>query len=82
MDSNSALGALGLGMPSPAYLAGLIIFSILGYGAWRYGKQAERPVIRWGGLVLMLYSYLTSETWLLYAVGVGICGTMYAFRNR
>ncbi len=82
MDSGSALGMLGVGMPTPAYLAGLIIFSFIGYAAYRYGKTASRSFVRWGGVALMVYPYAVDETWLLYAVGAGLCGAIYAFRDR
>ncbi|HEX7383840.1 MAG TPA: hypothetical protein VF291_05975 [Burkholderiaceae bacterium] len=67
------LGALGFALPSPAYLAGAILFGIVGWAAWRYGRKAERPRAKWLGLVLMLYPYAVSRTWLLYAIGAGLC---------
>jgi hypothetical protein len=69
-------------MPTPAYLAGLLFFSVLGYAAYRFGKRSEQPVARWGGVVLMLYPYLVSETWLLYVVGAGLCAAIFVFRDR
>ena len=67
------LGALGFALPSPAYLAGAILFGIVGWAAWRYGRKAERPRAKWLGLALMLYPYAVSRTWLLYAIGAGLC---------
>lgn len=81
MDSNS-LGALGFSMPTPAYLAGMIIFSVLGYAAYRYGKTASKPVVRWGGVGLMFYPYAIDETWLLYVAGAAICTAIYVFRDH
>lgn len=82
MDSGGPLGMLASSMPTPAYLAGLIIFSILGYAAYRYGKTASRPLLRWGGVALMVYPYAVDQTWLLYAVGTGLCAAIYALRDR
>lgn len=82
MDTTEALGLLGLSMPTPAYLAGLLLFGVLGYAAYRFGKRSEQPVVRWGGVVLMLYPYLVSETWLLYVVGAGLCAAIFVFRDR
>lgn len=82
LNTTEALGLLGLSMPTPAYLAGLLLFSILGYAAYRHGKKAERPVVRWGGIALMLYSYAVSATWALYVVGAGICLVIYVFHDR
>ena len=67
------LGVLGLTLPSPAYLFGAIVFGVVGWAAWRWGRKAERPRAKWLGLVLMLYPYAVSRTWLLYAIGAGLC---------
>lgn len=45
MDSTSTLGLLGLGMPTPAYSAGLILFSILGLATYRYGLVFLRLIL-------------------------------------
>ena len=78
-DVASLLGA-GFELPTPAWLAGAIIFSFIGLAAWRYGRKADKPMTKWIGLALMLYSYATSETWMLYAVGAGLCAGLYFFR--
>ena len=82
MNTTEALGLLGLTMPTPAYLVGLLLFSILGYAAYRHGKRADQPVTRWGGVALMFYSYAVSATWALYVVGAGICLAIYLFHDR
>jgi len=66
--------ALGLELPSPAYIVGAIVFGLIGLLAFRRGRRASRPRV-WGlGLALMLYPYLVSRTWLLYLVGLALCG--------
>lgn len=77
MDGLQSLGLL----PTPAYLAGLILFSIVGYVAYRYGKKTEQPTGKWIGVALMLYPYVTPETWQLYAVGGGLCAALYWTRK-
>ena len=72
-----ALGALGLSLPTPAYLLGALLFGIYGYVAYRRGKQAANANLRWSGLVLMLYPYAVSETGTLWAVGVALCGWVW-----
>ena len=81
MNDATALLSSGFDLPTPAWLAGAIIFSFIGLAAWRYGKKADKPMTKWIGLALMLYSYATAETWLLYAVGVGLCAGLYVFRD-
>ena len=76
------LGTLGLALPSPAFLAGGLLFSILGLAAYRYGKHTELATVRWGGAALMIYPYFISQTWLLYALGVGICLGIYLLHRQ
>lgn len=77
----SASGS-GFQMPSMAYIFGTLIFGILGYAAYRYGKKTERMVTRWMGFSLMVFPYAVSQTWMLYAVGIALCGAMYYFRDE
>ena len=81
MDELATLNTLGLELPSPAYLFGLILFGLLGLAAYRYGKKNGRPQTRWLGLALMLYPYLISQTWQLYAIGGGLCAALYFWRR-
>ncbi len=80
MDNVDALQSLGLSLPSPPYLFGMILFGIIGYAAYRYGKKTAMIYPRWIGIVLMLYPYAISRTWLLYAVGSGLCVALYILR--
>jgi hypothetical protein len=82
MDELKTLEALGFTLPSPAYLIGAILFSVIGYAAYRYGKKASLQTIKWIGIALMLYPYfISAETWLLYAVGAGLCIGLYVSRR-
>lgn len=76
MNDLGAIQGMGL-LPTPAYLAGLILFSVIGYAAYRYGRKAERPRVKWLGVALMLYAYATPETWQLYAVGGVLSAALY-----
>lgn len=81
MDELKNLGSMGLELPSPAYLFGAILFGIIGFALYRYGKKAANNASKWVGIVLMLYPYLISGTWQLYAVGSGLCVGLYIFRR-
>lgn len=81
MDGLKTLESLGFTLPGPAYILGAILFSIIGYAAYRYGKKASLGIPKWIGIALMLYPYAVSETWLLYAVGGGLCLGLYVFRK-
>jgi apolipoprotein N-acyltransferase len=73
---------MGFAFPSPAWIFGCILFGLVGLAAWRYGKVVERPRIRWLGVALMFYPYLTSRTWMLYGVGIALCAVIWWDRPR
>ena len=77
MNELKQLEALGLVLPTPAYLIGAILFGIIGLVAFGRGKKAAIPMLKWTGLALMLYPYALSETWSLWAVGLSLCGWVY-----
>ena len=77
MDNLEALQTLGLTLPSVAYLAGAILFGVIGFAAFRYGRKTSRPRAKWIGVGLMIYPYAISQTWQLYAVGLGLCAGLY-----
>ena len=71
------LSQLGIELPSLSYLIGSVIFGLVGLVAWRHGRRTERPVVRLSGLVLMLYPYAVSETWMLWALGAILCAWLW-----
>lgn len=77
VDPIQNLSSLGLALPSVAYLAGAILFGLIGYAAFRYGRKLRRAAFTWGGLALMLYPYGVSDTWLLWLLGVALCAVMF-----
>ena len=77
MNDLKALQTLGLVLPSPAYIAGAILFGIIGYAAFRRGRKSTRPALTWTGVALMLYPYAVPQTWLLWTIGLGLCGWVY-----
>lgn len=81
MDNLNTLGSLGLTFPTPAYLMGALVFGIIGYAAYRYGKKTSRGYPKWIGVGLMLYPYAVSQTWMLYVVGASLCVALYFLRD-
>lgn len=81
MDDLNNLASLGLTLPSPAYLSGALFFGIAGFAAYRYGSKAGHARPKWIGVAMMLYPYVVSETWLLYAVGFGLGALLYVYRR-
>ncbi len=77
MDQLDTLSSLGITLPTPAYLAGSLLFGVIGMVAYYYGKRTDLPVTRWLGVALMLYPYLVSDTLALYAVGSALCAAAW-----
>jgi hypothetical protein len=78
MNELKQLESLGLVLPSPAYIVGAILFGIIGWVAFRRGKRTSVSLLTWTGVALMLYPYGVSETWMLWVVGIGLSGLVYA----
>jgi hypothetical protein len=76
-----SLESLGFTLPGPAYIAGAILFSILGFAAYRHGKKASLKTFKWLGIALMLYPYVITDTVWLYVVGAALCLGLYAYRK-
>ena len=74
MDALKELAALGLELPSPAYLIGASLFGIVGWIAFRRGRQTSTSSLTWTGLALMFFPYAVSQTWLLWIIGAALCG--------
>jgi len=81
MDELKTLETLGLTLPSPAYLIGAILFGVIGYIAYRHGKRNNLVSTKWIGVVLMLYPYAISDTWLLYVVGAVLSLALVLWRR-
>ena len=73
------LATLGISLPTPTYLAGMLLFGLVGYVAWRKGRKEKRPALTWAGVALMLYPYVVPQTWLMYLVGT--LGTLWLYFN-
>lgn len=81
MNDLDSLKSLGFAWPTPAYLFGMLVFSLVGWGAFRYGRKSGKTLTTWLGVALMLYPYVISRTWLLYVVGAALCvGIWYDHR--
>ena len=77
MDEIKKLESLGLVLPSPLYIIGAILFGIIGYVAFKRGRKTTSSMLNWTGVTLMVYPYAVSQTWLLWLIGVCLCGFVY-----
>ena len=78
MDTVAQLQAMGITLPSPAYLLGSVLFGLLGYAAWKRGRKLGRPPLTWGGVALMVYPYAVEKTWVLWLVGAGLSAWLFS----
>jgi hypothetical protein len=69
-------------LPSPAALFAIVLFGIIGFAAFRYGKKIGRLSPMLLGVGLMVYPYFISQVWLLYAIGCVLCAVLYFLRDR
>ncbi len=83
MDSDlfDSLKALGIPLPSPAYLVASVIFSFIGYIVYKRGKKDTLPRLKWTGVVLMVYPGLIDDLGLMVTCGVALSALAYHFRK-
>lgn len=77
----SGLRSFGFTLPGPAYLVGLLLFSLIGLAAFRYGHRTGRQTTKWLGIGLMVYPYAVTQPWQLYAVGALLCAGVWFDRD-
>lgn len=81
MEELKALQSLGITLPSPAFIIGAILFSIIGIFAYYYGKRTARGEVKWIGVALMLYTYFVWNTLMMYVIGCLLCIGLYIYRE-
>ena len=68
-------------MPSPANLFALIVFSVTGFAIFTYARKQAKWRMAGISVALMVYPYFVVQTWLLYTIGLALCGALYVFRE-
>jgi len=79
MDGLSAK-SLGLGDISIATIAVAVLFGLVGFAAFRYGKKNNEPRPLFLGIALMAYGYFVSNAWV--SLGIGAVLTLLIFFPR
>jgi len=64
-----------------ANIMGYIIFGIIGWCAFNYGRKEKNYKVLVIGLVLMLYPYGVTNTLWLYLIGIGVSSLLYFWRD-
>ena len=70
--------SLGFAMPSMWYIVGAIVFSIVGYIVYRLGRRTKNTYLAVLGGALMLFTYVVTDTFLVYSIGAGLCVAAWA----
>jgi len=78
---SQSLQTTGLTLPSPAYVMGVILFSVVGMGAWLSGRRSGLPQRKWLGVALCFYPYVVSHTGWMWAVGLALCAGLFWARD-
>jgi hypothetical protein len=68
-------------LPEPLALMGMVMFSLLGFWAVKEGRREANIKQLLLGIVLVGYSYFTSETWLVWALGIGLTVAVFKVRD-
>ena len=85
---NSVLSAYGISNPLSSgggfnwwNIMGGIIFSIIGWYAFIYGKREKsvRPMVI--GIVLMVYPYFIPNTLLFFIIGIALTAALFFWRE-
>ncbi len=68
-------------LPDPGILLGGLVFGVIGLAAFMYGRKQARFSAMTIGTALMVYPYFVSRGWLVWTIGVVLCGALYVFRD-
>jgi len=68
-------------MPDAATLFASLLFGIVGFAAFRYGKKSPSLKAMLLGAALMVYPYFVEDIWLLYVIGVALTAGLFVWRD-
>ena len=54
-----------------------LIFSVVGFGYFRYGKRLQAPVHMMTGAILMGYGYFVDSWWVNILIGAALCAVPF-----
>lgn len=68
-------------MDSTALLLWGVVFSSIGLGFFLYGRKQKKTVFFLCGLLLMIYPYFVTNSYLLFLLGVAIIAIPYYWQG-
>jgi len=78
MELLRLLEAMGIPLPGAWEIVLSLLFSVIGYVAFRRGRTNQSHALKWSGLALMLFPYVVSDLVWMLAVGVVLTSWVYA----
>jgi hypothetical protein len=81
-ESIAILTDMGITLPTPAYIVGVLVFGIIGMMLFWKGRQLKKAKVKWIGLALMLYPYVVWGTVPIYVVGLSLCVAAWWYWRR
>lgn len=64
-----------------ATLLSSLLFSSIGVGYLMYGKKQQRQAAFFSDLALLGYSYLVSDLWLIWVIGMALLAVPIIWKN-
>jgi hypothetical protein len=71
----------GMELPEPFALVGMVIFSSFGVWALKEGRREANIKQLLLGIVLLVYSYMTSDPWLVWGIGIALMVAVFKVRD-
>lgn len=68
-------------LPEPFALIGMVMFSLLGFWAVKEGRREANIKQLLLGIVLVGYSYILTETWLVWVIGISLTVAVFKVRD-
>ncbi|MDB6070284.1 MAG: hypothetical protein JWL81_1455 [Verrucomicrobiales bacterium] len=68
-------------LPEPLALMGMVVFSLLGFWALKEGRREANIKELLLAIALIGYSYVFSETWMVWAIGIGLTVAIFQVRE-
>lgn len=68
-------------LPEPLALVGMVMFSLLGFWAVKEGRREANIKQLLLGIALVGYSYILTETWMVWVGGIGLSVAVFKVRE-
>jgi hypothetical protein len=68
-------------LPTTGVLFGGLVFGVIGFAAFMYGKKQARFSPMAIGVAMMVYPYFVQRGWVLWTIGAGLCAGLWVLRD-